>query len=100
MNNEEKENLTFGYASTTNGCSGNSGSALRVGFPGMCLSDAGNGVRGTDMVNSYASGVHVGASWNRNLAYNRAQFMGAEFKAKGGACRRNMVFGTILTQSL
>jgi beta-glucosidase len=84
MTNSEKENLTYGYTSTTNGCSGNSGSAMRVGFPGFCLNDAGNGVRGTDMVNSYASGIHIGASWNRDLAYTRAQFMGAEFKSKGG----------------
>lgn len=99
MINEEKQNLTFGYASTTNGCSGNSGSALRVGFPGMCLNDAGNGVRGTDMINSYASGIHIGASWNRNLAYNRAQFVGAEFKAKGGMYIRDAAFGYTLMQN-
>lgn len=84
MTNEEKENLTIGYTSTTNGCSGNSGSAKRVGFPGLCLNDAGNGVRGTEGVSGFAAGVHVGAAWNRNLAYNRAQYMGAEFRAKGG----------------
>lgn len=50
----------------------------------MCLSDAGNGLRGTDGVNGYASGVHVGSTWNRNLAYERGHYMGAEFKAKGG----------------
>lgn len=104
MTDYEKNNITYGYASTfvlsclvclerkanssslsrTNGCGGNSGSAPRVGFPGMCLSDAGNGLRGTDGVNGYAAGIHVGATWNRNLAYQRANHMGAEFKAKGG----------------
>lgn len=81
--NAEKENMTYGHPST-NGCSGNSGAVPRLGFPGICLNDAGNGVRATDVVNGYASGVHVGASWNTTLAYNRALFMGAEFKAKGG----------------
>lgn len=59
----------------------------RIGFQGFCLNDAGNGVRGTDGVNAYASGVHVGASWNKNLTYARGLYMGAEFKAKGGKNR-------------
>lgn len=65
MTNEEKENMTYGYTSLTNGCSGTSGPVLRLGFPGLCLNDAGNGVRGTDGVNGYPSGVHVGAAWNK-----------------------------------
>ena len=46
---EEKSNLTFGIASTSNGCSGNIPAIARLGFPGMCLQDAGNGVRATDV---------------------------------------------------
>lgn len=88
MTDFEKNNITYGYTSTTNGCSGNSGGVPRLDFPGLCLQDAGNGVRGTEGTNGYASGVHVGAAWNRNLAYNRAQYMGAEFKAKGGVYKR------------
>ena len=49
----------------------------------MCLQDAGNGVRGTDGVNGYPSGLHMGASWNKALVLERAQHMGAEFKRKG-----------------
>jgi len=65
MTNEEKENLTFGYASTANGCSGVSGNVTRLGFPGLCLNDAGNGVRGTEGTSGFPSGLHVGASWNK-----------------------------------
>ncbi|KAK5132873.1 hypothetical protein LTR08_008589 [Meristemomyces frigidus] len=83
MTNDEKANMTFGYTSTTNGCSGNSGGVPRLGFPGLCLQDAGNGVRGTDGVNGYPSGIHMGASWNKKLVLSRAQYMGAEFKRKG-----------------
>jgi len=83
MTNEEKNNITYGQTDTSNGCSGVSGSVPRLGYPGLCLNDAGNGVRGTEGVNSYASGIHVGATFNRNLAYTRAHYMGAEFKAKG-----------------
>jgi beta-glucosidase len=55
-------NLTSGYSDTTNGCAGNIAAIPRLGFPGLCLQDASNGVRGTDLVNGYPSGVHVGAS--------------------------------------
>lgn len=71
MTNYEKNNITYGQTSTT-GCSGVSGTVPRLGFPGLCLQDSGNGVRGTDGVNGYPSGVHVGASWNEDLAYDRA----------------------------
>ncbi|KAJ6050523.1 uncharacterized protein N7446_010632 [Penicillium canescens] len=83
MTAEEKSNFTYGYTSTINGCSGKSGGVPRLGYPEFRLQDAGNGVRGTDMVNSYASGIHVGASWNQQLAYDRAKEMGREFKMKG-----------------
>lgn len=71
----EKQNLTFGYTDTTNGCSGNVQAIPRLNFPGLCLNDAGNGVRGTDFTNGYPSGVSVGASWNRKLTYSRAYHM-------------------------
>ncbi|KAH6667482.1 putative beta-glucosidase [Halenospora varia] len=80
-----QSNLTFGVSSSVvpNGCSGNIPGIPRLGFPGLCLQDAGNGVRGTDFVSGYASGLHVGASWNKNLAYQRALAMGGEFRTKG-----------------
>jgi beta-glucosidase len=84
MTNLEKQNITIGYASTENGCSGNSPGVGRLGYSGMCLQDAGNGVRGTEGVSGFPSGVHFGASWNRDLAFDRASALGAEFKAKGG----------------
>jgi beta-glucosidase len=82
MTLDEKANITVGYT-PDNGCSGVTGSVPRLNWPGLCLSDAGNGLRNTDFVNSWPSGIHVGASWNRNLAYQRALHMGAEFKTKG-----------------
>ncbi len=82
MTLNEKANITVGYTPDS-GCSGVTGSVPRLDWPGLCLSDAGNGLRATDLVNSWPSGLHVGASWNRNLAYQRALHMGAEFKAKG-----------------
>lgn len=80
---EEKVNITGGVKAD-NVCAGNTGTVPRLGWPGMCLHDAGNGVRATDLVNSYPSALHVGASWDKNLTYQRGFHMGKEFKAKGG----------------
>ncbi|EQL00879.1 Glycoside hydrolase, family 3 [Ophiocordyceps sinensis CO18] len=82
MTLEEKVSLTGGVDLGT-GCSGSIAPIERLGFPGMCLSDAGNGLRGTDFVNSYPSGIHVGTSWNKNLARRRGAAMAAEFRRKG-----------------
>ncbi|KAK3114726.1 hypothetical protein LTR53_006680 [Teratosphaeriaceae sp. CCFEE 6253] len=95
MTLEEMNNITLGVVDTGNGCVGVSGSAPRLDFPGLCLHDAGNGVRNTDGVNAYASGLHIGASWNASLAYERARFMGAEFKRKGVNVALGPVVGPI-----
>jgi beta-glucosidase len=84
MTLEEKVNITRGFTVSDNICAGNTGTVPRLNWPGMCLHDAGNGVRATDMVNSYPSAVHAGASWDKNLTYERGLYMGLEFKAKGG----------------
>ncbi|KAF4415871.1 beta-glucosidase M [Fusarium acutatum] len=75
-------NLTSGIQGDT-GCSGTIPAIPRLGFPGLCLSDAGNGVRNSDFVSSWPSGLHVGASWNKDLAGMRGSGMAGEFKAKG-----------------
>jgi len=61
LSQEEKSNLTFGI-STETGCVGYIGPIPRLGFKGLCLQDAGNGVRLADGVNAWASGLHVGAT--------------------------------------
>lgn len=83
MTLEEKVNITRGVESD-NTCAGTTGTVPRLGWPGMCLHDAGNGVRATDLVSSFPSALHVGASWDKNLTYQRGWYMGKEFKAKGG----------------
>ncbi|CAJ2509729.1 Uu.00g056290.m01.CDS01 [Anthostomella pinea] len=83
MTLEEKVNITRGFTVTDNTCAGNTGTVPRLGWPGLCLHDAGNGVRATDLVNSYPSAIHVGASWDRNMTYQRGLYMGKEFKTKG-----------------
>jgi len=84
MTNLEKQNISTGFSNPFNGCVGSAGSVPRLGYPGMCLQDAGNGVRGPEGSSAFSSGIHVGATWNRALANARGFYMGAEFKAKGG----------------
>jgi beta-glucosidase len=55
------------------------------------LQDAENGVRGTDFVNGYASGLYASASWNKELAYTRASYLGPAFKGK----RVNVALGPV-----
>ena len=95
MTLEEMNNITIGYVNGDNGCVGKSGSVPRLEFRGFCLHDAGNGVRATDGVNAYASGVSIGASWNATLAYQRGQFMGREFQKKGVQVALGPVVGPI-----
>lgn len=75
-------NLTGGV-SPPNGCSGYIDPIPRLNFSGLCLSDAGNGLRSADYVSSWPGGWSVGASWNRDLAYQRAVGLASEFKKKG-----------------
>ncbi|KAK5080092.1 hypothetical protein LTS08_008746 [Lithohypha guttulata] len=95
MTLDEKVSITGGIVNSTNGCGGNIPSVERVGFPGMCLQDGANGVRETDFVNGYASGVHVGASWNRNLTYARAHGFGGEFRRKGATVALGPMIGPL-----
>ncbi|EME82408.1 glycoside hydrolase family 3 protein [Pseudocercospora fijiensis CIRAD86] len=96
----ELNNVTLGYSvggtlSAGNACSGVSGSVPRLGFPGLCFQDAGNGVRAQDGVSSFASGISVGASWNAELAYVRGKYMGAEFQRKGVNVALGPVIGPV-----
>ena len=82
MTLDEKVNFTSGTTSDTS-CVGNVGAIERLGFPGMCLQDAENGVRGEELVSAWPAGIHVAASWNKDLANLRGKGMGGEFVAKG-----------------
>lgn len=62
---------------------GNTGSALRLGFPQLCLQDSALGVKGTENVTAFQPGITVGATWNKDLMYARGVAIGQEFKGKG-----------------
>ncbi|GAP85818.1 putative glycoside hydrolase family 3 protein [Rosellinia necatrix] len=98
---EEKASLASGVTSSTgtagtlNGCSGNIAAIDRMNFTGLCLTDAGQGVRATDFVSGFPSGIHVGASWNKELTRSRAESMGLEFRVKGANIALGPVVGPL-----
>jgi beta-glucosidase-like glycosyl hydrolase len=97
MTIEEKVSVVSGQTSTTNGCAGQIPGVPRLGFPGICVNDGPNGLHGIEAVNSYASAITIGATWNKELAFQRGQSMGLESRVKGG---EQMDAGRILRASL
>ncbi|RFU77167.1 glycoside hydrolase, family 3 [Trichoderma arundinaceum] len=64
-------------------CAGNTGSALRVGFPQLCLNDSPAGVRHADNVTAFPDGITVGATFDKALMYQRGVAIGKENRGKG-----------------
>lgn len=78
----EKVNLTTGTGWGTGPCVGNTGSVPRLGIPSLCLQDGPNGVRYTDFVTHFPSGLATGSTFNRDLMYLKGKALGREFKLK------------------
>lgn len=62
---------------------GNTGSALRLGFPQLCLQDSALGVASTDGATAFPAGITTGATWDKDLIYARGVALGKEFRGKG-----------------
>lgn len=82
MSIPEKVNLTTGTGWGSGPCVGNTGSVPRLGIPSLCLQDGPNGVRFTDFVTHFPSGLAVGSTFNRELMRLKGKAMGKEFKDK------------------
>lgn len=79
----EKVNLTTGTGWGLGPCVGNTGSVPRFGIPNLCLHDGPNGVRFTDFVTHFPSGLATASTFNRDLMHLRGKAMGKEHRAKG-----------------
>ncbi|KIJ44501.1 glycoside hydrolase family 3 protein [Sphaerobolus stellatus SS14] len=79
---QEKVNLTTGVG-TGGRCIGNTGDVTRLGFTGFCLQDSPLGVRFTDFVSAFRTGINTAATWDRDLIRQRGAAMGAEHRGKG-----------------
>lgn len=83
MSITEKVNLTTGTGWGSGPCIGNTGSVPRLGIPSLCLQDGPNGVRFTDFITHFPSGLAAGSTFNKELIYLRGKALGSEHKAKG-----------------
>lgn len=79
----EKVNLTTGTGWGSGPCIGNTGSVPRLGIPSLCLHDGPNGVRYTDYVTHFPSGLAAGSTFNKGIIYLRGKALGKEHKLKG-----------------
>ncbi|EMR69432.1 putative beta-glucosidase 1 protein [Eutypa lata UCREL1] len=80
MTVEEKANITRGFTGT---CVGNSGAVPRLGVPPLCFADAPDGIRGQEYVSAFPAGIHVAATWDRDLMYQYGKALGSEYRGKG-----------------
>lgn len=79
----EKVNLTSGTGIFMGRCVGVTGSALRVGFPQLCLQDGPLGLRNTQNNTAFPAGITTGATWDKVHMYRRGIAIGEEFRGKG-----------------
>jgi len=79
----EKVNITTGIGWQMGMCVGNTGPVERLGFPSLCLQDGPLGLRFADNATAWPAGITVGATWNKELMYERGKGHGLEAKMKG-----------------
>ncbi|KAK4061828.1 CAZyme family GH3 [Trichoderma harzianum] len=79
----EKVNITTGTGWSMGLAVGNTAPALHVGFPALALQDGPLGIRFSDNITAFPAGVTVGATWNRELMYERGKAHALEARGKG-----------------
>ncbi|KAI4667384.1 uncharacterized protein J4E79_002070 [Alternaria viburni] len=77
---EEKSNLTHGVSGP---CVGQTGAVPRLQIPELCFADAPAGVRGQEFVSSFPAGIHLGATFDRDLMLRYGHALGREYRGKG-----------------
>ncbi|GAB1520969.1 hypothetical protein RhiTH_004058 [Rhizoctonia solani] len=82
MTLEEKVNIVTGIGHLSR-CAGNTGAVPRLCIPALCMQDGPAGVRPADFASQFPAQVTVAATWDRDLIYDRAVALAAEFKGKG-----------------
>lgn len=91
----EKVNLTSGTGIFMGPCSGQSGSALRLGIPQLCFQDSALGIRKGDHATMFPAGITVGATFDKELMYERGAALGEEARNKGVHVQLGPVVGPL-----
>lgn len=79
----EKVNLTTGTGWGSGPCVGNTGSVPRFEINSICLQDGPNGVRFTEFVTHFPSGLATASTFNKALSMIRGKAIGKEHRKKG-----------------
>ncbi|KAM7185755.1 putative beta-glucosidase M [Rhypophila sp. PSN 637] len=80
MSIDEMANLTRGWPGP---CAGNTGEIPRLGISAMCFADSPTSVRGQEFVSAFPAGIHLAATFDRDLMYRYGEALGSEFRGKG-----------------
>lgn len=80
MTTEEKANLTHGWPGI---CVGNTGAVPRLHIPPLCFADGPDGIRGQEFVSAFPAGIHLGATWDKELMYRYGRALGEEYHGRG-----------------
>ena len=81
LNLTEKCAMTSGVGGP---CVGNVLPIPRLNFSGLCFQDSPSGVGdNVQYSTAFAPGIHIAASWDRDLFYRRAVAIAKEFRGKG-----------------
>ncbi|KAJ5093501.1 hypothetical protein N7456_009362 [Penicillium angulare] len=91
----EKVNLTTGTGYFMGPCVGQTGSAPRYGIPNICLQDSPLGIRETDHNTAFPAGITIGATFNKDLMYERGVAIGEEARGKGVNVQLGPVVGPL-----
>ncbi|KAI1321278.1 glycoside hydrolase family 3 protein [Xylariaceae sp. FL0255] len=91
----EKVNITTGVGWENGPCVGNTGAAPRLGYKGYCNQDSPQGIRFADYASAFTSSNLAGATWDRNLLYQRGVAMAQEHQGKGVTSQLGPVAGPL-----
>ncbi|OBZ82958.1 putative beta-glucosidase L [Choanephora cucurbitarum] len=83
MSLEQKVNIATGVGWENGPCVGNTIAVEELGFPSLCLQDSPLGIRMANNVTSGVAGINAAASFDKKAIYERARYMGQEFRGKG-----------------
>ncbi|KAK3349617.1 glycoside hydrolase family 3 protein [Lasiosphaeria hispida] len=76
----ELTSLTHGHPGP---CVGNTLAIPRLALPALCFYDGPSGLRGQEFVSAFPAGLHVAATFDRDLMHQYGRALGAEFRGRG-----------------
>jgi beta-glucosidase len=92
---KHRQSFILTVAGVPGPCVGNIPPISRLNFSGLCLQDGPLAVRQAVYASVYSAQLSVAASWDRNLAHQRAVYMGNEFRGKGAHIALGPVVGPL-----